>query len=200
MPNTSFEKDSIGWKIQQTMRNFEEWRELQTNKFSNDNKLPTPSFDWVNFTLLWKITQAILLILIIILLVWSAWQLWQLLSPSLYRWKEQPFGNKQNQPEKALSALDWVGRSQQFQQQGDYNNAVRCLYMATLQKLSDRGIIPQQASRTDGEYLQLIQPLSHPQPYRFLLMAHQRLCFRNESASSNLLEECKQAYRDLEAS
>jgi hypothetical protein len=187
MQKSYFEKDNVGWQIQQYMRSFEEWGELQTNKFFNNNNLPNPSFDWINFTLLWRITQVVLWVLIISLIIWAAWQLWQLLSPSLYRWQEKPFGDKQNKLEKASSALDWVQRSQQFQQQGDYNNAVRCLYMATLQKLSDRGIIPQQASRTDGEYLQLIQPLSHPQPYRFLLMAHQKLCFRNERASSDLL-------------
>lgn len=200
MQESSFEKENIGWQIQQYMRNSQEWWELQQNKVSKNTNLPTPSFDWIDFTLLWEVIKVVLILLVIVLLIWAAWQLWQLLSPSLYRWKESSFGDRQNKLEKVASTSDWLERSQQFQLQGDYNNAVRCLYMATLQKLSDRGIISQQASRTDGEYLQLIQPLSHPQPYRFLLTVHQRLCFRNERASSDLLEECRQAYRDLEAS
>jgi hypothetical protein len=200
MSTESFENNNVVWQIQQLQQRVGEWWELQTSRFTNNLNLPSASWDWINFSLLWEITKVILIILLVLLIVGAAWQIWQLLSPSLYRLGEQSNDRDRNKQEKELSTTDWLRRSQQFQQQGDYYKAFQCLYLAVLQRLNDHGIAPHQASRTDGEYLQIIQQLPHPQAYQFLLMTHQRLCFGREQASLSLLEECQQAYRDLEAS
>jgi hypothetical protein len=71
--------------------------------------------------------------------------------------------------------------------------------MAMLQRLNDSGLAPHHSSRTDGEYLQLVQQLSQPQPYQTLIMTHQRLCFSNAEVSSAVFEQCQQAYREIEA-
>jgi hypothetical protein len=93
---------------------------------------------------------------------------------------------------------NWLQRSQKFQQQGNYREACLCLYKAMLQRLNDTGIVKDQPSRTDGEYLQLVQQLPQPQPYQTLLITHQKLCFSNAEASPSLFDECQQAYREIE--
>ncbi|MCU0537895.1 MAG: DUF4129 domain-containing protein [Hydrococcus sp. Prado102] len=197
MTTESFEKNSIGWQIQRWQQQAGEWWELQTKRAIDNSDLSLPSFDWINFSLLWEMTKVVLIILVVVFLIWAALQIWQLLSPSWYR-LANPIKNTQNQPEKVLSIADLLKRSRQFQQQGDYNRAFQCLYSAMLQQLSDRNIAPNQASRTDGEYLKIIQQLPRPQPYQFLLMTHQQLCFSNRQASLDLLEECQQACREIE--
>ncbi|AFY76612.1 hypothetical protein Ple7327_1211 [Pleurocapsa sp. PCC 7327] len=200
MSTESFEKNNVVWQIQQLQQRVGEWWELRTSQFTNNLNLPSASWDWINFSLLWETTKVILISLLVLLIIGAAWQIWQLLSPFLYHLGEQSNDRDRNKQEKELSITDWLRRSQQYQQQGDYYKAFQCLYLAVLQRLNDRGIAPHQASRTDGEYLQIIQQLPHPQAYQFLLMTHQRLCFGSGQASLSLLEECQQAYRDLEAS
>jgi hypothetical protein len=70
--------------------------------------------------------------------------------------------------------------------------------MAMLQKLNDSDIAPHQLSRTDGEYLHIIQQLPNFNPYQILLINHQKLLFGNEEATSNMWQECQQAYRQIE--
>jgi hypothetical protein len=195
----SFEKNSVVWQIQQIQRQIGEWWELQSSRLALNVNLPSPSWDWINWSLLWEITKAILILLLVVLIIWAAWQIWQLLSPTLSRLGEQASDRTFNPTEKELSLADWVRRSQQFQQQGNYYQAIRCLYLATLQRLSDRKIALHQISRTDGEYLQIIQQLPRSQPYQFLLATHQQLCFGNGQASLPLLEEYQQAYRETES-
>ncbi|MEG4349975.1 DUF4129 domain-containing protein [Microcoleus sp. LAD1_D3] len=62
-----------------------------------------------------------------------------------------------------------------MQQQGKYRQAYRCFYMALLQRLNDAGTVVYQPSRTDGEYLQLIEQLPQPAPYETLIKIHQQL-------------------------
>jgi hypothetical protein len=200
MSAASFEENSISWQIQQAVRNFQEWQELQSREIFKNPNLPSISWDWIDFSLLWQITKIFLVLLIVGLIIGAAWQMWQLLSPAFNRFGKQSTGGKQSKQEKELSTTDWLRRSQQFQRQGDYYQAFQCLYLAMLQQLSDRGIAPYQSSRTDGEYLQIVRRQSRFQAYQFLLLTHQRLCFGNQQASLNLLEECQQAYKEIEAS
>jgi Domain of unknown function (DUF4129) len=197
MTTESFQKNSISWQIEQWQQRLgEEW-ELQTRRWISNSDFSFPSFDWINFALLWEITKVVLIILVVVFLSWAAWQIWQLLSPSWYRLTNPTIRTK-DRSEQNLSIPDLLRRSRQFQQQGDYYQAFQYLYLAMLQQLSDRKIAPTQASRTDGEYLQIIQQLPHPQPYQFLLITHQQLCFSNRQASLDLLEECRQVYQEME--
>ncbi|MGB3204593.1 MAG: DUF4129 domain-containing protein, partial [Crinalium sp.] len=96
-----------------------------------------------------------------------------------------------------LTVSDWLKRSQTFQRQGNYAEACRCLYMAMLQQLNDSGIVPHQPSRTDGEYLQLIQDLPQYRSYETLLTTHQKACFGNTEIRAVEFEQCQQAYRAI---
>lgn len=198
MAANSFEKTNINWQIQQLQQQIGEWWELQTKRLLQNSDLPLSSLDWINFALLWQITKIILIILVCALVISAGWQIWQLLSPSVDRLRNSTIEGTANKREIPLSIADWLRRSQIFQQQGDYYQAFQCLYLAMLQQLSDRNIVPYQGSRTDGEYLQIIQQLPRPQPYQFLLMTHQQLCFGHGQASLDLLQESQQAYREID--
>lgn len=199
MTTELFEKNSVGWQLQQLQQQAGEWWELQTSRLMKNVDFAPPSWGWINginWSLLWQITKTVLIILVILLIIWAAWQIWQLLNPTLYSLRNSSFSRNQDRQQRELSVKDWLVRSQEFQQQGNYYQAFRCLYLGILQQLSDRGIASYQVSRTDGEYLQAIAHLPYSQPYQFFLMTHQRLCFGNEQASLTLLEECQQLYRN----
>jgi hypothetical protein len=199
MSTGSFEKNSLGWQVGQLRQRWEEWFELKTSQTLPKISLPS----WWDSPILQIIAKVAFWIIVGLLVIWAGWQIWRLLRPYIYS-----LNNSLNQPAdkgtktlaNELSVTNWLQRSQKFQQQGNYREACRCLYMAMLQRLNDSGIAPHQTSRTDGQYLRLVQQLPQPQPYRTLLLIHQRLCFSNTEASSSMFEQCQQAYRDIEAS
>lgn len=197
----SYEKTNWAWQLQQLQQQLGEWWELQTSRFAPN--LPRPNLSlpsWWNTPILRTITQAVFWLLLGFLLSWTAVQLMRRLSPYIYSLRKQlsqPSDRMTNVLKTELSVAAWWERSQKFQKQGNYREACLCLYRAMLQRLHDRGIAPHQPSRTDGEYLQLVQQLPQPQPYQFLLMTHQDLLFSNTEASSSLFEECQQAYQEL---
>ncbi len=195
MPTGSFEKNSLGWQLRQLQQRVGEWWELQTDKFKDS--IPDVSVpSWLDSPLLGIIFGGLL----VLLLLWVAWQILRLLRPYFYSFRSQlsqPVDRTAQTQVAELSVAGWWLRSQKFQQQGNYRQACLCLYRAMLQQLNDSGIAPHQSSRTDGEYLQLIQQLSQPQPYQNLLVIHQQLCFGNAEASPLLFDECQQAYRQI---
>ncbi|MFM7426327.1 MAG: DUF4129 domain-containing protein [Elainella sp.] len=105
-------------------------------------------------------------------------------------------------PVRLTPPPDWLQQAQTAHRQGDYRLACRALYLAALQRLSERGLIPQALSRTDGEYLSLLHqldlPLADQQPYQLLIRTHERLAFDQFAASADLYDRCWQAYRQLE--
>ncbi|CAA9242792.1 hypothetical protein AVDCRST_MAG92-1605 [uncultured Coleofasciculus sp.] len=136
-----------------------------------------------------------------LLLSWTALQIMRRLSPYFYSLTNQIKQSADNTKllDKDLSIARWLQQAQKFQQQGNYRDACLCLYKAMLQRLNDSGVVLHQPSRTDGEYLQLVQQLPQSQPYQTLIMTHQELCFSNTEASLSLFEQCQQAYREIEA-
>ncbi|WP_445243270.1 MULTISPECIES: DUF4129 domain-containing protein [unclassified Microcoleus] len=66
-----------------------------------------------------------------------------------------------------------------------------------MQRLNDAGTAIHQPSRTDGEYLQLIQQLPQPVPYETLIRIHQQLYFRHREASASTFEQCQQAGQQI---
>ena len=202
MPAGSFEKNNWGWQLSQLQQRIGEWWELQTSRFSPD--IPNMSMpSWLKSPLLWLIAKAAFWVLLAFLLSWAVLQIMRSLSPYFYSLRNQlnqPADKAAKTPISESSVAEWLQRSQKFQQQGNYREACLCLYMAMLQRLNDSGIAPHQPSRTDGEYLQLIQQLPQPQPYQTLLITHQELCFSDTEASPSVFEQCQQAYREIEAS
>jgi len=201
MPTGSFEKTSFGWQLSQLQQRVGEWWELQTSRFApNLPDVSVPS--WLDSRVVWIIAKAAFWVILALLLSWAALQIMRLLSPYFYTLTNQlsqPADRATKTSDSELSVAGWLQRSQKFQQQGNYREACLCLYMAMLQRLNDTGLVPHQSSRTDGEYLQLIQQLPKPTPYQTLLVTHQELCFSNTEASRSVFDECQEAYREIDA-
>ena len=195
----SFKQDGLGWRINLIKQRFSEWVEYQASQ------LDTDSGDWgfLKSELLWQIIKFCLWSIIALMLVWMTWQLWLLFRPYWKGWQRAndrhfSFSPPVNAPQ--LSAADWVERSQSARIEGNYRQAIFCLYQAMLQLLDEREIIAKQLSLTDEEYRRsLFQIQVSPFPaYELLLSIHQRLCFSKAEANQALFEECQQAYQQIE--
>ncbi len=194
MSDTIFKQDSLKWRSHLLTERIREWWEWQLSRLANNTKLDL-DVEWVRILvkfLLWSITAATL--------VWLTWQLWLLLRPYVRTWQKQQQKSRQLSEQHSvveLSVDEWLERSQTFQKQRDYRQAIFCLYQAMLQQLSDRGIIPNLSSRTDREYFKLIQKsqISPSPSYQLLLNTHEQLCFSNQDADESLWQECQQAFQ-----
>ena len=194
----TFKQDGLGWRIDLLRRRIDEYIEFKLSQL----ELDFPEMPFLKSELFWQIVKFFLWSIITILLVWISWQIWLLLRIYLRKWQGQ---KRLVEPTRMtstpnLSIAEWVGKSQEYRQQGDYRQGIFCLYQAMLHLLHDREIINQQSSRTDEEYRRSLQNLQLPQlqPYELLLSIHQRLCFSSAEASQSLFEQCLQAYQAIE--
>ena len=194
----SFKQDGLNWRTNLIKQRFGEWMEYQTSQLN-------PDWDLASFqkTLLWQIIKFCLWSIIAILLVWITWQLSLLLRLYWKRWQRtsdrHPDFSSPTQTTQ-LSAADWVERSQSARVDGNYQQAIFCLYQAMLKLLDERGIIPTQLSLTDQEYRRSLFKIAVASlnSYELLLSIHQRLCFSQAEADRALFEECQQAYQQIE--
>ncbi len=195
----SFKQDGLGWHIDLIKRRIGEWIEYKASQLDTDSW----ELGWIKSRLLWQIVKFGMWLLLAILLVWLTWQLWLILRPYWKRWQRKNnrsliIDKPTNTPK--LSQADWLERSQAARIEGNYRQAIFCLYQAMLQLLDERGIIAARSSRTDEEYRRslLEQDLSSLQAYELLLSSHQRLCFGRAQADRSLFEQCQQAYKQIE--
>jgi Domain of unknown function (DUF4129) len=198
MSADAFEKTSWGWQISQFQQQVGEWFEYQMSRFNWNPELPG---GWRISSWMWNLLNLTFWFLLILFLVWVVWRLWRELRPYFYSWlsqlKHSP-GVRVKTTENELSVGKWWARSQEFYRQGNYREACRCLYFAMLQHLHDKAILPQKLSRTDGEYLQLLQMSATPmQPYETLITTHEQLCFGNTEILLENYEHCQQAYQEI---
>ncbi|MEB3309940.1 MAG: DUF4129 domain-containing protein [Snowella sp.] len=190
-----FEKENLGWWLQQLQQRFGEWWELQQSKLLKtalpalpDIKPPTNWDIWLNNSLIFIFSGLIF------------WLLWRFRHVFLDSWsKLQNLQLPSEAKPMAYSVADWVQRSRRYYDSGDYYQACRCLYFAMLQQLHENGLIPHQTSRTDEEYRLLILELPEPDPYERLLMIHQELCFGKRQASAQLVVDCQAAFKQISA-
>ncbi len=198
MSDTIFKQNSLGWRSHLLQQRIQEWWELQSSRLADNTRDVTIldlDAEWIRLLvkfLLWSITAAIL--------VWLTWQLWLLFRPYVRTWQKQQQQFRQlseQQTVRELSINEWLERSHIFQKQRDYRQAIFCLYQGMLQQLNDRAIIPNLSSRTDGEYLKLIQQsqISPFPSYKLLLNTHEKLCFSNQNADESLWQQCQQAFQ-----
>ncbi|MGK7933819.1 MAG: DUF4129 domain-containing protein [Microcystaceae cyanobacterium] len=192
---TTYDQDTWGWKLQKWIQQSQEWWELQVRDLFNQSpKLPqiTPP----NLSILELILQGLLIIIAIFLIFWGILRIVRLVRDY---YSSQPKAKRQKQSaEPELKTEEWLKRSQQFQQQEDYYQACRCLYLAMLQYLDDQHLLIMEKSRTDEEYSYLIfSNLPHPSPYETLLQIHQKLCFSSVKATVGDYNQCQQAYREI---
>lgn len=195
MPTGNFQKTNWGWQLSQLQQQVGEWVELQLSRFKLDD---TWSLHNIDTSWLGNLLTAAAWLLLGLVIFWLGRQLWRQFSPALYFWLYQA-ENLSRIANSHLQELtpDWLQRSQAYVRQGDYREACRCLYLAMLQHLNDTGVALHQPSRTDGEYLQLVQQLHHPQPYQTLIATHEQLCFGNAEISPETFDQCQQAYREI---
>ncbi len=191
----TFEKNSIGWQVQLIQMQIAEWFD---RLFSAPNRNPGP-----NWSLPEEFFRIVFWVIAVLLIGWIGWQLYLLIRPYIdpywFRRSGKPSQSHQPSATESLTASQWWQRSRTFAQQGNYREACRALYLAALQKLDDRGLIPSQASRTDGEYWRILQTLPNAQPYQILFQTHERLCFGDRDISQQLFQDCDQAYREIDA-
>ncbi|UXE59798.1 MAG: DUF4129 domain-containing protein [Woronichinia naegeliana WA131] len=194
MTTPQFEKVNLAWRLQQLQQNLGEWWELQWRRWFGslpDIKAPRiedPEF-WVRFV------ANSLIFCLFALLFWSIWRSrrWWLSHLKSWRGLSLPVLSKT----ESFSVSDWIERSHSYHQKGDYYQACRCLYLAMLQHLHEKGLIPHSPSRTDEEYRLLILELPQPDPYETLLITHQQLCFGQREASASLYARCHQACQEI---
>lgn len=204
MPTGSFEKTNIGWQVQQLLRQTGEWIEWQLDKLSaQPNSQALKSLpDWLTDAIEAFVRVAFWL-LVGFCFVWIAWQLLQTFLPSLRTLKLPAWLQRQsvrpatNAQISQLTAAGWFQRSQDYQRQGNYPEAFQALYFALLQYLSEANLVPLEASRTDGEYWQLVQHFPQAQLYQLLINTHEQFRFNNAVISAETLNRCQQAYREI---
>lgn len=193
------QKNSLSWQLYQLKQRFDEWQELQARKL--DENIPDIDlFSWLNNDLVESIARFLFWIIITFIFVLFAFKVTNLLIIYFNKYNNKYSQNKiqkKTKNQEILSVNNWLKKADYFQQKGNYRDAVWCLYMAMLQKLNDQGIASHQLSRTDGEYLQIIQTLPNFSPYQILLINHQKLLFANQEATLNMWEECQKAFQEI---
>ncbi|MCV3212826.1 DUF4129 domain-containing protein [Plectonema radiosum NIES-515] len=199
MKQNMFEKTSWSWQLSVLRQQVGEWVEYQLSRLKLN--LPQLPNGWsIDNSWLGKLLNFVFWLLLALFLIWFSWRLWRVFSPYLYaRLRGRNIANSELKIRHSdLSVSEWLLRSQELYHQNNYPEACRCLYLAMLQHLHDTSIAPHKFSRTDGEYLQLLQYKATPmQPYETLITTHEQLCFGNTDISLENYQQCREAYREI---
>lgn len=193
------EKTSFSWQLSQLKQRFDEWWELNTQKMG-ENIPDVDLFSWLNNDVIESIAKSFFWLVLACLLAWIGIKITRLIDRYITNLnnKNNPTIIKERKQETIiLSVNKWLKRADYFKQQGNYRDAIWCLYMAMLQKLNDNNIALHQESRTDGEYLKIIQQLPNFSAYQTLLINHQKLFFGKKEATINMWEESFEAYKTI---
>jgi len=194
---------SLAWQTGLLVRRFREWLEYRLSLIDFEGpdlpELPDWSFpELVQQILFWS--------LIIALSAWLAFLLYRALEQPIRDWLERTqgwtrLGDRTPSADPERSAQYWQQQAQTYAEQGNYSEACKALYRATLQQLHDALILPHDASRTDGEYLtgvrQKMNPTG-PRPYQLLIGTHERLVFGIAEASYEVFKRCRLAYEAIQ--
>ncbi|MBF2079770.1 MAG: DUF4129 domain-containing protein [Synechococcales cyanobacterium T60_A2020_003] len=186
-----FQEHSIPWEIQKFSQRVGEGFE---GLWGGGPDIPNPSAppEWISRLLFWIILTGMVIIV-------GRW-LYLLLRPYMRPFLDSLFPTQLQASEAVTPSLtmsDWLTRSRQAQQRGQYGEACHALYMAVLHHLDQQNLIPLDPSRTDGEYLSLTCHLDRPNPYQFIIRTHERLRFGQAQISAEECDRCWQAYDEL---
>ncbi|MBE7380878.1 MAG: DUF4129 domain-containing protein [Leptolyngbya sp. SIO1E4] len=193
MTAESIQTSSLAWQIRHLAKNLSEWIRLQL-VFPDVPDLPSWEYPpWIG--------RFLLGLAVIGGVLWLAWVLVQLVDRYLMNRAQLPQSQLHVQtvhPPPARTAADWMRQAQRFEQQRNWQEACRAIYLAALQLLHERDWISHQFSRTDGEYLQAIQTLKQPRPLQLLIRTHERSHFGAAPLTAENLHRCRQAYQEIE--
>jgi len=191
-----FQTSDLNWQIQQFFRQAGEWIELRFPQIQPPNIPDAP--DW-RFPSWWL--EAGFWVIVSLAALWLGFQIYLGVRSYLARNQSEiaKFLDRGSaQAEKERTIAGWVRSAQEFQQQGNYREAARALYMAMLQRLNETKLIPTDKSRTDREYSRLVQLLPQAESYQMLLETHELLCFSNALISAEMFDRVQRAYGNIE--
>ncbi|MBE9012022.1 DUF4129 domain-containing protein [Pseudanabaenaceae cyanobacterium LEGE 13415] len=195
MAAEQFQKSDFNWQLQQFFRQVGEWIELNFPRFQPPNVPDAPNWSFPSWWL-----EAGFWTSIGLFGLWLGFQIYLAVRSYLTRNQAQmsKLFDRRSTPEKELTIAQWVKSAQEFQQQGNYREASRSLYMAMLQRLNETKLIPGDQSRTDREYSHLVQLLPQSESYQMLLETHELLYFSNAPISAEMFDRVQSAYGNIE--
>lgn len=190
--STAAEKTSWRWQLEQLQQQLGEWLEV---KFRSDDR--DLNFDifppWLG-----PLLVRLVCLLLLGLVIWFAYRI---IYPYWQQWvrkKGQPQSDLA-EPVQVYTVAELLTKSQQFQQDRDYTQASRWLYLAMLQRLNDAELIPHQFSRTDREYINVLSAIPIVNVGEILVSIHEQLHFGNRQIALEDFDRCQQAYRQIES-
>jgi hypothetical protein len=184
---SKFEKDNWSWQSGQLQQRFGEWLEAKL-KFGNNNQaLPNWLISTISY-FLWS--------LLIAGLLWIAYQIIKSYWPKLLR--QRIITTTAPVTVKTYTVAELLAQAQRWQQEGNYSEACRCLYLAMLQRFNDTKVIPHLMSRTDREYANLLHNSPLTNSGKILLQTHEQMQFADRPVSAESLEQCQQAYQQID--
>lgn len=195
MAADNFESTSLGWQIQLLQQQAQEWGEytfanLIRGAIAAGVRLP----DWLYEVFVLTAWGILGLVTIWLgLLLFRAVREYMVLRTKL----QNPITSNSSPTMPSYSADQWLKFARQFQLKGNYAEACRALYLGMLQLLSDRQLIAEQPSRTDGEYRFLVSALASSENYQVLIATHEDLCFSDRPISSEIFHQCQTAYHQI---
>jgi Domain of unknown function (DUF4129) len=184
---SKFEKDNWSWQSGQLQQRFSEWLEAKL-KFGNNNQSLAP----------WLISSIsyFLWFLLIAGILWVAYRIIQSYWPQLAR--QRFITTPAPVTVKTYTLAELLAQAQRWQQEGNYSEACRCLYLAMLQRFNDAKVIPHLMSRTDREYANLLRNSPLTNSGTVLLQTHEQMQFADRPVSAESLEQCQQAYQQID--
>jgi Domain of unknown function (DUF4129) len=198
MSAQEFETTSLGWQFYLLQKRFGEAIEYFLSRFDIPTVDRDPSVRFSQWFL--NLLNFLFWTAVACFALWVIWRLWKEFNPYVYAWlnEVQSHDIRSQQNEKELSAAVLLSQSQELSRQHRYRDACKCLYLALLQFLHEKQTLPHKKSRTDGEYLQILQlSNSSMQPYETLITTHEQICFDEMEVEPINYEQCRQAYREI---
>jgi Domain of unknown function (DUF4129) len=186
-----FQKTSWQWQLEQIQQRLGEWVMAKLRFGSPKQILPE-----------WLIT-AISYLLWFLLFAGLAWIAYLIVSRygKQFGFRRRHPSEPELQPAKQYTLAKLLSQAQKFQQQQNYGEACRYLYLAMLQRLNDVNLVPHQTSRTDREYAKILThlpgmaPVSNPG--KILLQTHEQFQFADRTVTAAGFDSCQQAYNQL---
>lgn len=197
----TYRTTSLGWETRKLLSRFNQWVSYQGEQTDIDAP-DLPQWSWPE-----EIARVLSWVVLAGLTLWLCWLLYKALEPLVRAWWEREqhwlsLGANKAPAAETYSVGHWMRLAQQAVKQGNYKEACRALYRATLQQLHDTQTLLHDPSRTDGEYLETLRKKlspggSLPRPYQLLIGTHERLVFGSAIASAEMFKRCRRAYEEV---